>query len=536
MQEYKVLQSDTTHGLETMVREALNESEMTLFGEPLEFGGRKCQVVVKGIVTPETPGGNDTPEAVLLRIATAEMKAAQAALTASEAKGAAEVAAANLATITLEVSRKADLASGKVPYEQLPEFPVGRKVNVADKAARLALAGYTDLTIAYQSDTGDAWGLDANADASVEANWSRLGNAQATGVSSFNGRTGNIGPQQGDYITSMIPEALGKRYVTEEQITAWNAKPGPTEIAAAINQALAGGDLPFETKQHASDTYVTKDSRGAANGVAPLGVDNKIPAIHLPVIAGGGEWVIPVTTYRDAKSARAALQWYTNTTAYDRDVHICMDFRVGQGLSFLEVRDPSLNIYTINATRVGSNATTNQIINAAIPSGWSYRLTIATDVARVVERWYELDKSAGSTFVPVSQKGIANGVAPLDAGSRVPVGNLPAFLPQSKRVWRDVKSTRSVGAWVTNTSPNEMEVHARATYGAVGNRFISLQTRESSTGTTFVFNSTVLNPLGTTGLNYADASTVTVPAGWQYQISSTGGSTDALIERWYELS
>lgn len=81
-----------------------------------------------------------------------------------------------------------------------------------------------------------------------------------------------------------------------------------------------------------------------------------------------------------------------------------------------------------------------------------------------------------------------------------------------------------------------MEVHARATYGAVGNRFVSLQTRENSAGTTFVFNSTALNPLGTTGLNYADASTVTVPAGWQYQLSSTGGSTDALIERWYEFS
>lgn len=280
MAEYKLLQSDTPRGLEAMVNAALNEQGMSLHGGPMDLNGRKVQVVVKGM-SGDTPG--ESLEDIIFRLSTAELKASQAALKAGDAKAAAEVATNAMSTLVLGLEMKADLLNGKVPYEQLPEFPVGRKVKVANAAARLKLAAYADLTIAYELDTGDAWGLDSNDDPALAVNWSRLGNAQAIGVQSFNGRTGNIGPQSGDYITAMIPEALGKRYVTEDQIAAWTAKPGPTEIAAAINLALSGGDLPFETKKNAADTFVTKASRGAAGGVAPLGTDGKVPPNNLPV-------------------------------------------------------------------------------------------------------------------------------------------------------------------------------------------------------------------------------------------------------------
>lgn len=285
---------------------------------------------------------------------------------------------------------KASLVAGKVPYEQLPEFPVGRKVNVANKAARLALSSYTDLTIAYESDTGDAWGLDANDDPAIDANWSKLGNSQGIGVASFNGRTGNIGPMAGDYDTGKISELVDKRFVSSDQIAEWNAK---------------------ETTTGAQ----TKATTAQTNAVATA------------------------KTYVD------------------------------------------------------------------------------------------------NTFIPLTQKGANSGVAPLDTNSRVPLANLPTFLPQTKRVWRDAKASRTVGTWVTNTSNNEMDVHVRASFGNISNRFISLQIRENSSGTVFVFNSNVLNPLGSTGISYADGNTITVPAGWQYRLANVGGSTDALTERWYEL-
>lgn len=535
MQEYKILQSDSTHGLEMLVKEAINAGEMQLYGEASEFGGRKCQVVVKGIASPGTPslpGGNDTPEAVLLRIATAEMKAAQAALTASEAKGAAEVASANLATIALEVSRKADLVSGKVPYDQLPEFPVGRKVNVPDKAARLALTNYTDLTIAYQSDTGDAWGLDANADATVEANWSRLGNAQAVGVQSFNGRTGNIAPQPGDYITSMIPEALGKRYVTEAQITAWTAKPGPDEITSAINQALAGGNLPFETKEHAADTYLAKASRGAANGVAPLGVDNKIPAIHLPVQTGGGEMVVPISKMTNGTGTRLADVWYTNESKYDRGIFVLTSYLAGTNSSYIEVLDPVNNLTYKYETHRSSANTYSQTIYVPVPPGWKYRLTIGNNT-RKIDYWYEQDRVSGSTFTPVSEKAKANGVAPLDANGRVPLINLPGGLPLVPRQWRDVKASKTIGAWTTNTSGNEMSVYLRSESSGAAQRWLQAVIRKDATDDT--------------GMNFSSDATantsgrrvtlyLTVPAGWQYMLVADGGTTIATTQYWYELS
>lgn len=296
-----------------------------------------------------------------------------------------------LSSIEGDLLNTAKLVSGKVPYENLPEFPVGRKVNVANRAGRLALPIYTDLTIAYESDSGDAWGLDANANPAIDANWSKLGNSMGVGVASFNGRTGNIGPMTGDYNTSQISEIVDKQFVTGEQIIDWTSK----------------------------------------------------------------------------------------------------------------------------ETTIGSQTKANNAKQAAIDSSKTY---------------------ADNTFIPLSQKGVNGGLAPLGSDSKVPIANLPSFIPQTKRVWRDAKATRSVGTWVTNTSKNEMEVHVRASLaGAPANRFISFQIRESAGSTVFVFNSTVLTNVGTGGLTYADSNTITVPEGWQYQLTTTGGSTNALTERWYEL-
>ena len=150
------------------------------------------------------------------------------------------IAEANKVALKLDASQKgaadglASLdATGKVPTAQLPDIPAGRKIVVADEAARLALPVHPDLTIAYQSDTGDAWGLDADSDPSIAANWTLLGNAQAGGVTSFNGRTGNVTPQAGDYTAAQV------------------------------------GAIPGAEK-------------GAADGVATLDETGKVPAAQLP--------------------------------------------------------------------------------------------------------------------------------------------------------------------------------------------------------------------------------------------------------------
>lgn len=288
---------------------------------------------------------------------------------------------ARLLSAESELASKATLVDGKVPFSQLPDIPAGRKVPVANSIARLSLAVYPDLTIAYEADTGETYILAANANPSVPANWTRLGNAQALGVSTFKGRTGNVLAESGDYTSEQITETTQKYFLTSAK----------------------------------EASYEKTSNRGVANGYAPLGSAAKVPMNY---------------------------------------------------------------------------------INGNTP----------------------------------------NGVAVLNAEARLAVAQLPTFLPQTKRIWRDVKSIRNVGDWITNTSGNEMVVHVRASLSTTANRFISLIVRENaSASTTFTFNSTVIQPMNA-GNGYADSNTIVVPAGWQYTLAATGGSTNALTERWYELS
>lgn len=98
----------------------------------------------------------------------------------------------------------ASLVAGKVPASQLPDPTAGRKVIVADQAARLALPVWDDLTIAYQSSDSTTWGLDADANPSVAGNWTLMGSTAVDGVSTFNGRTGVVVPQTGDYTAAQV--------------------------------------------------------------------------------------------------------------------------------------------------------------------------------------------------------------------------------------------------------------------------------------------------------------------------------------------
>lgn len=124
----------------------------------------------------------------------------------------ADMPLSNAATAALALKLNADtvgvsvasLVAGKVPASQLPDPTAGRKVIVADQAARLALPVWDDLTIAYQSSDSTTWGLDADANPSVAGNWSLMGSTAVDGVSTFNGRAGVVVPQTGDYTAAQV--------------------------------------------------------------------------------------------------------------------------------------------------------------------------------------------------------------------------------------------------------------------------------------------------------------------------------------------
>ena len=125
--------------------------------------------------------------------------------------------------IESDITKKADLdSSGKIPASQLPDIASGRKIKVNSEADRLTVSIYPDLTIAYQMDDGSSWVINANDDPSNIANWTKLGSALISQVSSFNGRTGNVSPETGDYTSDMIAETDGKQFVSKSEKISWN--------------------------------------------------------------------------------------------------------------------------------------------------------------------------------------------------------------------------------------------------------------------------------------------------------------------------
>lgn len=108
-------------------------------------------------------------------------------------------------------------ASGKIPTADLPQIDTVERSSVPNQAARLALPVSAKFRITIQTDVQRQFYLDPGANPSVAGNWVD-GGSVASAVTSFNGRTGNVTPQQGDYTAEQIgalpvPAADGVRRV-----------------------------------------------------------------------------------------------------------------------------------------------------------------------------------------------------------------------------------------------------------------------------------------------------------------------------------
>ena len=127
--------------------------------------------------------------------------------------------------IESNITKKADLdSSGRILTSQLPDIASGRKVKVNSEADRLTMSVYPDLTIAYQMDDSSSWVINGNDDPSNIYNWTKLGSALISQVSSFNGRTGNVSPESGDYTSDMITETNKKQFASKDEKISWNSR------------------------------------------------------------------------------------------------------------------------------------------------------------------------------------------------------------------------------------------------------------------------------------------------------------------------
>jgi len=429
-------------------------------------------------------------------------------------------AAGGLKDLTNKLSEKADLEDGKIPLSQLPELPTGRKVTVEDATQRLTLTEHSDITIAYQQDNGVGYILGAGADPSLSSNWQPLTNTQVSGITSFNSRTGVVSPAPGDYTTAMVTPTAERGYVSPTDRSRWDVKATPESVEAfvgalrtEISQNYVAGNAADFLKT--SDTTVVKRSElGIVSGVATLGADGKVLTSQLPPL---GLTSAQLTRLTNVESLAAFANEKGDRAAENS---VVLDSR----LSAVEASGTSL-------TNVN-----NKVISLEAQQVDTDSAIVRIDSLDVVQntRLTELEAKAATAGIPYSEKDTASGVAPLDSSRKVPLVNLPTFLPQSARIYRDVLASRSIGNWVTNTSKNEMIVHLRSKQTTSASFYLRslINDLPNASASNFVIRSGAQNTTNSRWLTL----TLYVPAGWRYQITGDGGVIKDNIETWYEFS
>ncbi|MEL7631687.1 discoidin domain-containing protein [Pectobacterium aroidearum] len=158
-------------------------------------------------------------------------------------------------------------ASGKIPAAMLQTL-ASRYVVVANQAARLALASSANLTICAQADIDQLFYLNGGDNPAVSSNWVAGQSATVSGVSSVFGRTGAVAAQNGDYDADKITETATRKFATQAEKTAWNAKQAAlvsgNNIRSIFGQSLLGsGNLAPTPAQMgaaaAAHTHTTAD-------------------------------------------------------------------------------------------------------------------------------------------------------------------------------------------------------------------------------------------------------------------------------------
>ena len=202
----------------------------------------------------------------------------------------ADMPLSNAATAALALKLNADtvgvsvasLVAGKVPASQLPDPAAGRKVIVADQAARLALPVWDDLTIAYQSSDSTTWGLDADANPAVAGNWTLMGSTTVGGVSTFNGRAGVVAPQAGDYTAAQVgadPAGTAAAAVADHRAD-------PNAHAGYVTVAQAAAAAPVQSVNGLTGAVaITKSSIGLGNVDNTSDANKPVSTAQLSAIA-----------------------------------------------------------------------------------------------------------------------------------------------------------------------------------------------------------------------------------------------------------
>lgn len=352
-------------------------------------------------------------------------------------------------------------------------------------------------------DTKRLYYLNAGESPAVLSNWF-VGPSIEAAVVSFKARTGVVVPEFGDYNADQVP-LIDKTTSVNHKLVIDGGKLYVENIQTSVRQEVTmGGDVSGLQTQI---TALNDTVNGPATGLVKQVGDLKTEQARLTNVVSN------VTTGLEAR-----VQLIETTPKANL---------VNGKVPYEEL--PALGMSDAQVQRLAAVEASASLANQKGDIA-------ATNSTLLSERITEVEIRTSVSNIPSSQKGAMSGVAPLDSLAKVPIVNLPTFLPQRVRTWRDVLSTRTYNSWTLNNSGNDMTLHIRTNQlPGVNDQILVYMRAQGETGNGLDFRS------GTIGVG-ADRRfqlTQVVPAGWQYAVQvtiGTGGGSIANIEKWYELS
>lgn len=200
------------------------------------------------------------------------------------------------------------------------------------------------------------------------------------GVTKFNGRSGDVTPEVGDYTytTDDITPTSTKGYVSNSERSTWNSK-----------ETTSGAQTKADAiKSYSDTTFVRKDSLGVANGVPTLNSSSKIPTEFLPPSTGQ-----TARTWSLALTGKAVGVWYKNNSTTN-EVVVVVKHKTTSALARytqLSVRQNSTSQYFhFYSWQSGGNGTSDSV-TIIVPPQWEYSLSSngGTTIDQI-DTWYVL--------------------------------------------------------------------------------------------------------------------------------------------------
>lgn len=175
----------------------------------------------------------------------------------------------------------ATLENGKVPVSQLPDSVVGAVTYKGTWAANVALdpAAPANKGHYYVVSANGSFNMNGITDWKIGdwvisngTVWQKIDNTDA--ISSWNGRTGAVVPQSGDYNTSQVTENAANRYYTAARVLAellsgFLPNNAPITTADSVLSAFNKAQGQINNRENIAN-------KGAVNGYAGLGSDSRI--------------------------------------------------------------------------------------------------------------------------------------------------------------------------------------------------------------------------------------------------------------------